>query len=78
MKNSFTWFPILLKQFTSNFANFREFRLSEKTLYGDNENHPDNKNEGNYPANKYMFKINNRKNLLVSLWLALNIFHTFF
>ena len=21
----------------------------------DNEDHPDNKNEGNYPANKYMF-----------------------
>ena len=44
----------------------------------DNENHPDNKNEGNYPANKYMFKVSNRKKVLVSLWLALNIFHTLF
>ena len=33
----------------------------------DNENHPHNKNEGNYRANKYMFKINNRKKVLVSL-----------
>ena len=44
----------------------------------DNENHPDNKNKGNYPTNKYMFKISNRKNVLVSLWLALNIFDTLF
>ena len=28
----------------------------------DNENHPDNRNKDNYPANKYMFKVNNRKN----------------
>ena len=34
----------------------------------DNENHPDNENEGNYWANKYMFKVNNRKKVLVSLW----------
>ena len=33
----------------------------------DNENHPDNKNEGNYPANKYMFKVKNGKKVLVSL-----------
>ena len=44
----------------------------------DNENHPGNENEGNYPAGKYMFKVNNRKKVLVSLWLTLNIFHTFF
>ena len=36
----------------------------------DNENHPDNKKEGNYPGNKYMFKVNNRKKVVVSLWLA--------
>ena len=29
--------------------------------YEDNENHPDNKNQGNYPENKYVFKINNKK-----------------
>ena len=64
--------------------------ISECTLnsnfsadHGDNnENHSDNKNEGNYPANKYMSnnrktiieklnKVNNRKNVLVSLWLSL-------
>ena len=39
----------------------------------DNENHPDNKNESNYPADKYMFKVNYRKKVLASLWLALNI-----
>ena len=44
----------------------------------DNENHLDNKNEGNYPANKYMFKVNNRKKVLVFLWLSLNIIHTLF
>ena len=44
----------------------------------DNEIHPDNKNQGNNPANKYMFKVNNRKKVLVSLWLSLNIFHTLF
>ena len=27
----------------------------------DNENHPDNENKGNYRANNYMFKVNNRK-----------------
>ena len=44
----------------------------------DNENHPDNKDEGKYPVNKYMLKINNRKKVLVSLWLPLNIFYTLF
>ena len=44
----------------------------------DNENHSDNKNEGKNPANEYMFKVNNRKKVLVSLWLSLNIFHTLF
>ena len=33
----------------------------------DNENQPGNENEGNYRANKYMLKVNNRKNILVSL-----------
>ena len=52
--------------------------------HGDNENDQDNenlsgnKNEGNNPANKHMFKVNNRKKVLVFLWLSLNIFHTFF
>ena len=44
----------------------------------DNEDHLDNKIEGNHPANKYMFKVNKREKLLVSLRLALNIFHTLF
>ena len=42
----------------------------------DNEDHQDNKSEFNYPPKKYMFKVNKRKKVLVSLWLALNIFHT--
>ena len=33
----------------------------------DIENHPDNENEENYRANKYMFKVNNRKKVLESL-----------
>ena len=33
-KSSFTWFSILLKQFTSNFADSREFKPSEKTSSG--------------------------------------------
>ena len=36
----------------------------------DNENHPDNKNKGNYPASKYIFKVNNRKKVLVSLYFT--------
>ena len=43
----------------------------------DNENYPDKKNEDNYPVNKYMFKVNNRKSFLVSLWLTLSIFAYF-
>ena len=33
----------------------------------DNEDQPKNENEGNYRANKFMFKVNNRKKVLVTL-----------
>ena len=33
-----------------------------------NENHPDNENEGDHRANKYMFKVNNRKKKLQCLY----------
>ena len=39
----------------SNFSANHEDNENDR----DNENHPDNK--GNYPANKYMFKVKNRK-----------------
>ena len=68
--------PKLISECTTNsnvFANH-----GDNEIYRDNENHPDNKNEGNYPANKYMFKVNNRKKFLVTLWLALKIFYTSF
>ena len=41
----------------SNFSTNLEDNKNDQ----DNENHPDNRNEGNYPANKYMFQVNNRK-----------------
>ena len=40
----------------SNFSANHEVNESDQ----DNENHPDNINEGNYPANKYTLKVNNR------------------
>ena len=46
----------------SNFSTNLEDNKNDQ----DNENHPDNRNEGNYPANKYMFQVNNRKKVLVS------------
>ena len=66
--------PMLISECTpnSNFSANHEDNENDQ----DNENHPDNENEGNYPVNKQMFKVNNRKKVLVSLWLALNIFHT--
>ena len=48
----------------SNFSANHEDNENDQ----DNENHPDNENEGNYRANKYMFKANNRKKDMVSLW----------
>ena len=33
-----------------------------------NENHPDNKNKGNYAANKYMFKVSNRKKVFMVIF----------
>ena len=41
----------------SNFSGNRGDNENDQ----DNENHPEDKNEGNYPGNKYMFKVNNRK-----------------
>ena len=41
-------------------------------------NHEDNENESNYPANKYMFKVDNREKVVMFLWLYLNIFHNLF
>ena len=43
----------------SNFSANHEDNENDQ----DNENHPNNENEGNYRANKYMFKVNNRKKL---------------
>ena len=54
------WFtPKLISGCTTNF-NFCA-NCEDKENDQDNENHPENKNEVNYPANKYMFKVNNRK-----------------
>ena len=58
--------PKLISECTSN-SNFPANHEDNENDQ-DNENHPDNENEGNYWANKYMFKVNNRKNVLVSLW----------
>ena len=42
----------------------------------DNENYSDNKNEGKNPANKYMFKVNNKKKIFcVFLVIFENISH---
>ena len=48
----------------SNFSANHEDNENDQ----DNENHPNNENEGNYPPNKYMFKVNNRKKVVESLW----------
>ena len=48
---------------TSNFSGNHEDNKNNQ----DNENDPDNKNEGNYPSNKYLFKVNNKKEVLLSL-----------
>ena len=58
--------PKLISECTSN-SNFSANHEDNENDQ-DNENHPDNENEGNYWANKYMFKVNNRKKVLVSLW----------
>ena len=57
--------PKLISQCTPN-SNFSLNHEDNKNDQG-NENHPGNKNEGNYPANIYMFKVNNRKNVIVFL-----------
>ena len=51
--------PKLISECTpnSNFSANHEDNENDQ----DNENHPNNENEGNYRANKYMFKVNNRK-----------------
>ena len=41
----------------SNFSSNHEDNENNQ----DNENHSGNKNEGNYSANKYMFKVKKRK-----------------
>ena len=68
--------PKLISEYTSN-SNFSA-NHGDNENGQDNENHPHNKNEGNYRANKCMFKVSNRKKNLVSLWLSLNIFHVLF
>ena len=58
--------PKLISEFTPNpnfSANYEDNDNDE-----DNENHPENEDEGNNRANKYMFKFNNGKKVLVSLW----------
>ena len=58
--------PKLISEFTSN-CNFSANHEDNENDQ-DNGNHPDNENEGNYRANKYKFKVHNRKKVLVSLW----------
>ena len=53
--------PKLISECRPNFnfsANYGDSENDE-----DNEYHSDNKNEGNNPANKFMFKVNSRKNV---------------
>ena len=67
--------------FLSLFQNVHQipiFLQIIRTVKMINENPPDNKNEGNYPVSKYMFKVSNRKKVLAPLSLALNIFRTLF
>ena len=68
--------PKLISECTPNSGFSANYGDNENDQ--DNENHSGNKNEGNYRANKYIFKVNNRKEILVSLWLVLKIFHTLF
>ena len=58
--------PKLISECTSN-SNFSA-NHEDNENDRDNENHPDNEKEGNYWASKYMFKVDNRKKVLVSLW----------
>ena len=56
--------PKLISEFTPNpnfSANYEDNENDE-----DNENHPENEDESNNRANKYMFKLNNGKKVLVS------------
>ena len=48
--------PKLISEYTLNSNFSANYGGNENDQ--DNENHPDNKN--NYPANKYMFNVNNR------------------
>ena len=57
--------PKLISECTSN-SNFSADHEDNENDQ-DNENHPVNENEGNYRAYKYMFKVNSRKKVLVSL-----------
>ena len=57
--------PKLISECKPN-CNFSANREGNKNVQ-DNENHPGKENEGNCQANKFMFKVNNTKNLLVSL-----------
>ena len=68
--------PQLISEYTpnSNFSANHEDNENDQ----DNENRLDNENEGNYPANKDIFKVRSRKKVLVYLCLFLNIFHTLY
>ena len=68
--------PKLISEYTQNSNFSANHRDNENDQ--DNKNHSDNNSEGNYPANKYMFKANNKKKVLVSLLLSLNIILTLF
>ena len=58
--------PKLISECTLN-SNFSANHEDNENGQG-NENHPYNKNEGSYRAKKYMFRVNNRKKVAVSLW----------
>ena len=51
--------PKLISEYTPN-SNFSA-NHGDNVNDQDNEDHPENKNEGNYPENKYMFKVSKRK-----------------
>ena len=58
--------PKLISECSPN-SNFSANHKDNENDQG-NENHPNNENEGNYRANKYMFKVNNRKKKLWCLY----------
>ena len=53
--------PKLVSECTPN-SNFSAYHGDNESDQ-DNENHPASRKEGNYPADKYMFKVNSKKKI---------------